>query len=112
MSPGGLPCRLLGLLLVAQVICAVHAGRTGRPYYWIMLILVLPMGGMIAYFRIEILPDLTRSRTARSTVAGVVKIFDPERDYREALRQVQIAGTTENRAILAAPCLRSGRAHD
>jgi hypothetical protein len=100
---------IAGLLLVAQVICAVHAGRTGRPYYWIMLILFLPMAGMIAYFLIEILPDLTRSRTARSTVESVVKIFDPERDYRDALRQVQIAGTTENRAMLAAQCLRSGR---
>ncbi|HEX3500410.1 MAG TPA: tetratricopeptide repeat protein [Stellaceae bacterium] len=103
---------IAGLLLVAQLICAVHAGRTGRPYYWIMLILFLPMAGMIAYVLIEILPDLTRSRTAQSAAAGVVKIFDPERDYREALRQVQIAGTTGNRALLAAQCLRSGRAEE
>jgi len=33
------------LLLVAQVACAVHAGRTGRPFFWIYLILFLPMAG-------------------------------------------------------------------
>jgi hypothetical protein len=103
---------IAGLLLVAQVICAVHAGRTGRPYYWIMLILFMPMVGMIAYFLIEILPELMRSRTARNTSSGVVRIFDPERDYRAAWRQVQIAGTIENRANLAEQCLRCGRADE
>ena len=103
---------MAGLLLVAQVLCAVHAGRTGRPYYWIMLILFVPMIGMITYLLIEILPDLSRSRTARSAASGVVRILDPERGYREAFRQVQIAGTIENKAILAEQCLRSGRADE
>jgi hypothetical protein len=103
---------IAGLLLVAQVLCAVHAGRTGRPYYWIMLILFMPMVGMIAYFLIEILPELTRSRAARNAGSGVVRMFDPERDYRAACRQVQIAGTIENRANLAEQCLRCGRADE
>lgn len=103
---------IAGLLLVAQVLCAVHAGRTGRPNYWIMLILFMPMVGMIAYFLIEILPDLTRSRTARSAASGMVRAFDPERGYRDALRRVQIAGTIENRATLAEQSLRCGRAEE
>jgi hypothetical protein len=103
---------IAGLLLVAQVLCAVHAGRTGRPYYWIMLILFVPMVGMITYFLVEILPELSRSRTARIAASGVVRILDPERGYREAYRQVQIAGTIENKAILAEQCLRSGRADE
>jgi hypothetical protein len=100
---------IAGLMLVAQVLCAVHAGRTGRPYYWISLILFVPMIGMIVYFVVEILPDLSRSRTARAATSGVVKMIDPERGYREAFRRVQIASTTENRAALAAQCLHSGR---
>ena len=103
---------IAGLLLVAQVLCAVHAGRTGRPYYWIMLILFMPMVGMIAYFLIEIVPDLTSSRSARTAASGVVRIFDPERGYRDAWRKVQIAGTIENRASLAEQCLRCGRAEE
>jgi len=103
---------IAGLLLVAQVLCAVHAGRTGRPYYWIMLILFMPMVGMIAYFLIEIVPDLTRSRTARSAASGMVRVFNPERDYRDAWRRVQIAPTIESRANLAEQCLRCGRAEE
>jgi hypothetical protein len=103
---------IAGLLLVAQVFCAIHAGKTGRPYFWIMLILFVPMVGMITYFLVEILPDLARSRAARSAASGVIRRLDPDRGYREALRQVQIAGTIENRAVLAEQCLRCGRAEE
>jgi hypothetical protein len=101
---------VIGLgMLAAQVLCAVHAGRTGRPYFWIMLIMFLPMAGMLAYFFLEIVPELSRSRTARQAASGVVNLLDPEKGYREALRQVQIADTTGARAALAEQCLRSGR---
>src|SRR5471032_1371262 len=96
-------CRMpvIGLgMLAAQVLCAVHAGRTGRPYFWIMLIMFLPMAGMLAYFFLEIVPELSRSRTARQAASGVVNLLDPEKGYREALRQVQIADTTGARAAL------------
>jgi hypothetical protein len=100
---------IAGLMLLAQVLCAVHAGRTGRPYYWIMLILFMPGIGMLAYFLVEIVPELSGSRSARAAASGVVKLLDPEKGYREALRQVQIASTTGNKAVLAEQCLRSGR---
>src|SRR5260370_33373070 len=100
---------IAGLMLLAQVLCAVHAGRTGRPSYWIMLILFMPGIGLLAYFLIEIVPDLSRSRSARAAASGVVNLLDPEKGYREALRQVQIASTTGNKAVLAEQCLRSGR---
>jgi hypothetical protein len=103
---------IAGLLLVAQILCAVHAGRTGRPYYWISLILFMPMVGMIAYLLIEILPELAHSRAARAAGAGVIRKFNPERDYRAAWREVQIAGTIENRANLAEQCLRCGRVEE
>ena len=61
------------LLLGAQVLCAVHAGKTGRPYFWIMLILALPGAGMIAYFVAEILPEMLSGRHARTAASGVVR---------------------------------------
>jgi hypothetical protein len=101
---------ILGVVMLgAQVLCAVHAGRTGRPYFWIMLILALPGAGMLAYFVAEIAPDLLGGPRARSAASGVVKLLDPERGYREALRNVEIASTTATRASLAEQCLRSGR---
>src|SRR5260370_36006642 len=87
---------IAGLMLLAQVLCAVHAGRTGRPYYWIMLILFMPGIGMLAYFLVEIVPELSGRRTARAAASGVVKLLDPEKRYREARRQVKTASTTDD----------------
>src|SRR5471032_1900205 len=104
---------ILGILLLgAQVLCAVHAGKTGRPYFWIMLILALPGAGMIAYFVAEILPEMLGGRHALTAALGVVKLLDPENGYREALRNVEISSTTATRARLAGECLRSGRSDE
>jgi hypothetical protein len=101
---------LLGVLMLgAQVLCAVHAGRTGRPYFWITLILVLPGAGMVAYLVVEVAPDLLGGRRARSAISGAAKRLNPEKGYREALRSVEIANTTATRANLAEQCLLSGR---
>jgi hypothetical protein len=101
---------LIGILmLVAQIACAVHAGRTGRPFFWIFIIIFIPMFGMLAYLAVEILPELLRSRGARRAVSGMGKLLDPEKDYRAALRQVQISETVENKSQLAELCLATRR---
>ena len=56
----------LGILLVlAQITCAVHVVRTGRNYYWIYIVVFVPVVGMAAYFIAEMLPDLMNSRRTR-----------------------------------------------
>lgn len=100
------------LLLLAQVACAVHVVRTGRHQVWIYLVVFVPIVGMAAYFLAEILPEMMHSRPARQAAAGVEKALDPGRRLREALRRVQIAPTTENKAALAAEYLLAGRPGD
>ena len=97
------------LFLVVQIACAVHAGRTGRPFFWIYLILFLPMAGMLAYVFVELVPEMANSRTGRRAAAGVGKLIDPEKDYRAALRQVQISETVETKSNLAELCLETKR---
>ncbi|HKF74072.1 MAG TPA: tetratricopeptide repeat protein [Stellaceae bacterium] len=104
---------ILGLaVLVAQILCAVHVVKTGRPYYWIYIVIFAPMVGMLAYFAIEVLPDLLGTRTARSAVAGVGRAFDPGRAVREAERNLAMTPTTENKAALAGAYLGAGRAEE
>ena len=90
------------LFLVVQIACAVHAGRTGRPFFWIYLIVFLPMVGMLAYVVVELVPEMANSRTGRRAAAGVGKLIDPEKDYRAALRQVQISETVETKRFAEA----------
>jgi hypothetical protein len=97
------------LMLVAQIALAVHAGRTGRPFFWIYLILFLPMMGMLAYCAVELLPELAGTPRARRAVQGAMRLIDPEKEYRAALREIEIAETIETRSNLAAACLATKR---
>lgn len=104
---------LLGLaVLVAQILCAVHVMKTGRPYYWIFIVVFAPMVGMIAYFVVEILPELSGSRTARSAAAGMGRALDPGRAVREAERNLAMTPTAGNKAALADAYLEVGRADE
>jgi len=100
----------LGLLiLAAQVLCAIHVVRTGRPYWWLFLIVMVPAVGVIVYFVAELLPGLLGSRGARQAVSGAAKVFDPGRGVREAERQVEISPSAQNKAALANELLLAGQ---
>lgn len=98
-----------GFLLLAQILFAAHALRTGRSYYWVYFIVFVPVVGMGAYFLVELLPELTGSRPARHAAQGLARAIDPGRRLREATRQVQIAPTAQNKAMLAAAYLAADR---
>ena len=97
------------LFLLAQIACAVHVVRTGRNYYWIYIVVFVPVVGMSAYFLAEILPELTRSRPAREAASGVARALNPGKGLRDATRRVAITPTTENKARLAAEYLATGQ---
>ena len=103
---------LAALVFGLQLLCSAHVIRTGRPCQWLFIILALPLAGCLAYFLLEILPELTRSRAARQAVRDIGAVIDPERDLRELARRAAEADTVENRTALAQECLRRGRAAD
>jgi hypothetical protein len=98
------------LLLLAQIVCAVHVVRSGRHHAWIYLVVFVPVVGMVAYFLAEILPELIHSSPARQAAERVEKTINPGRRLREAERRAQITPTAENKAALAAEYLLAGRA--
>jgi hypothetical protein len=103
---------LLGIpVVILQVICAVHALRTGRAYWWLWIILLLPGIGCLVYFFSEMLPDLQRSPTVRRVGSDLVTIVDSGRSLRKLEEEVEIADTVTNRRALARGYLRAGR-HD
>ncbi len=109
-SRGELKMPALGLLEFAvQVLCAVHVVRTGRPYWWIFLIVFVPFVGVIVYLGAEILPDLLGSRHARLAASGVANFLDPGRGLRDAMRRNEIAPTIQNKAALAEEYLAAGQ---
>jgi hypothetical protein len=51
----------------------IHAVRTGRPYYWALIILSFPVIGCVAYYFLEVFPNSREHRSARRAAAGLAR---------------------------------------
>lgn len=92
-----------------QLACAIHVVRSGRPLYWLFLILAFPAIGCLIYVAVALLPDLFGSPAAYQAAQAARRAVDPERDYRRLAQQLEITDTAGNRQALAEECLRLGR---
>jgi hypothetical protein len=99
---------IIVLSVLCQLACAVHVVRTGRPLYWIFIVLIGSFLGVGIYVLAEVLPNLGTSPTARRAVRGVRERIDPEHGKRKAARNLEVADTLDNRRRLAEQSLASG----
>ena len=97
------------LLPAAQIFFVIHAARTGRPYYWMMIIFFVPLMGMLAYIAIELLPEMSRSPTASRTVSNARQMINPQGNYRTLTQALEITPTAGNKRALADECVRLGK---
>ncbi|THB64579.1 MAG: hypothetical protein D6B27_10100 [Gammaproteobacteria bacterium] len=96
------------LSVILQVAFVIHIVKTRRDTKWIWIVVMLPIAGVIAYIILEVLPDITGSRTVRMASGGVVKKLDPDKGMRSAVRDCSIANTIENTLRLAEECMNKG----
>jgi hypothetical protein len=106
------PNSVMPILVVAslalQFICLVHMVRTGRPYWWLWVILVGSFLGVSVYVFTQIVPDLRNDPRSRQLVRGVQHKLDPERRRRRIAQELDVADTVDNRRRLAEESLRLG----
>lgn len=100
------------LEIALQAVCVLHAIRTGRPMQWIYIIVFLPLAGSIAYFVMEILPELRHSRAARQAVGDVNKVIDPDKALRELTAAVEDVPSVANKVALGQELMRRKRYDD
>jgi hypothetical protein len=98
---------LIGSALV-QIVLNVHAVKTGRSPYWVLILLLVPGIGSVAYFIVELLPDLTGSRGARSALRGVRKTLDPGGDLRRRRREHRLSESVDASRHLAGELIELG----
>ena len=96
------------LSLVLQLACCVHVVRTGRPLYWIFILLVFSYLAVLVYLIAEVLPDLRNTPAARRASRKLRSQIDPGHERRQADSRLGLADTVENRRQLAIECLRGG----
>ena len=87
----------------------IHAVRTGRPSWWLFVLLSFPMLGSIIYFFAEYLPSMRNTRGGMKAVRAINSIVDPNRELREATQEFDRTPTAYNRARLAQALLVKGQ---
>lgn len=53
------------LSIAVQIICIMHVVRTGRPHWWVFILIIGSLIGILAYFFVEVLPDMRGDRRMR-----------------------------------------------
>jgi hypothetical protein len=99
---------LFVLTVLFQLVLAIHVARTGRQLYWIMIIVMLPLIGGVAYLVAEVLPGLRNDPGARRALRSIGNRINPEKNRRRIEAELAVADTLENRKRLAEECVRLG----
>ena len=100
---------LLLVLALLDVICIIHAAKTGRFWPWAYVVLLLPGIGAIAYILVEVMPSWLGSPEGQRARQRIVNALDPEQHYRKLTDDLAISDTIAARVALAEECLALGK---
>jgi hypothetical protein len=98
----------IGLLIV----CVIHAIKRGNVFPWIYVMVFLPGVGPLIYLFMEILPEFLRGRTAQKFRHGAARAIDPNKDFRAAMREVEMVGSVDAKRALAEQLMQRGQYAD
>ncbi len=100
---------LLILTVIVQIGLIIHVVRTGRQTYWVFILLIAPGIGSIAYFIIELLPELTGSVRGQRAVRQVRKTINPGADLRQRELEHKMSGSVDAARRLAGELVDNGQ---
>ena len=99
---------LAGIVLLIQFTFAFHALKTGRPYWWVFIIMAFPVMGCVIYYFVEVFAGSREHRTVYKTARKLVKALEPDADLRRRAEELEICGSVDNRLALAKECMNYG----
>ncbi|MBI3677492.1 MAG: tetratricopeptide repeat protein [Proteobacteria bacterium] len=97
------------LPLALMIACVVHAVRTNRVFPWIWVIVLLPGIGSLIYVAMAILPEVFGGHTARKVRTVATRAIDPHKEFRQAVRDVEMVGSVDARRALAEQLMQRGQ---
>lgn len=89
------------LSLALQVAFGIHAIKTGRPFVWVLVIILFPVFGFSGYILIELVPEWWSSRSGHKVKSAIGKTLDPEKSLKAAQKAYDQVDTVQNRINLA-----------
>jgi hypothetical protein len=93
------------LVLLIQFCFAYHALKTGRPYWWMFVIMAFPVMGCVVYYFVEVFPGSREHRKARKAARALARALQPDADLKKRAEELEICGSLDNRMALAAECM-------
>lgn len=102
----GIPLAFGTFLTLLQLALIVHVYNTGRPYWWIFVILFFPGFGAIAYLVCEILPELRTGDMQKLRW----RLYGPRGRIAALKERIADSDTVENQMLLAQELLVQKRA--
>lgn len=102
----------VGLHIIIAIFFAIHAVRSGREVYWLLILFLFPLLGSLVYFFAVFLPDLKSGKLhygLRKVANAAVTSLDPGRELREAKAAFDLTPTAKNQWRYADALLATGK---
>ena len=96
---------IAALTLIIQGCFIYHVFKTGRPYWWAFIIFSFPILGCVIYYFVEVFPTSREASSARRKTRQLVRAMNPDADLKRRVEDLEVCGSTENRAFLAQECM-------
>jgi len=97
---------ILGAIVLLIQFCFVyHVMKTGRPYWWMFVIMGFPVMGCIIYYFVEVFPGSREARSANRAARAIARALEPDADLKKRADELEICGSLDNRIALAAECM-------
>ena len=103
-----MPILGLGVHFLIALFFAVHAVRSGRELYWLILLFSFPLLGSLVYFFAIFLPASRLERSIGKAGQAVIEKLNPGRALREAQNAFDLTPTAHNQTRLAKAMLDAG----
>ena len=98
--------------MIIQVGLIVHVIKTGRPWYWLLLLLIFPGIGGLAYFLVEIMPGMRRGGGLDAMTDSLRHMVAPAKKIEDLEEELELSPTQHNRQVLAQAYADAGRYDD
>ncbi|MFV0565170.1 MAG: hypothetical protein ACK5NB_04960 [Flavobacteriaceae bacterium] len=85
------------LTIALQGYCLYHMYKHGAPYYWIFIIVFIPVVGSIIY----LITQVFNKRDAEKIQDGIVSIVNPTKKITELEKKLRFSDTYQNQINLA-----------
>jgi hypothetical protein len=93
------------VVLLIQFCFVFHALRSGRPYWWVFIIMGFPVMGCVIYYFVEVFPGSREHRKARKAARALARALEPDAELRKRAEELEICGSLDNKMALAGECM-------